>query len=102
MSFPERISAEINLQQKSKSLSKLSIDWITKAGEAGQQYMWDWLGLPIIQISQDVVQYQELIYSCKPDLIIETGIARGGSLTFTASMLCLLDIMEGLDPKKIN
>lgn len=102
MSFQERISAEINLQKNSKSLSKLSIDWITKAGEAGQQYMWDWLGLPIIQISQDVVQYQELIYSCKPDLIIETGIARGGSLTFTASMLCLLDIMEGLDPKKSN
>ena len=66
----------------------------------GQQYTWDWLGLPLIQISQDVVQFQQLVSQVRPNLIIETGIARGGSLALSASLLCLLDVMEGLDPRQ--
>ena len=53
-------------------------------------YNFDWLGLPIIQYPQDIVAMQEIIWRVKPDLIIETGIARGGSLIFYASMLELL------------
>ncbi len=100
MSFSERELALQLLNSQGSELHEISISWLSKAGKAGQQYCWDWLGLPIIQISQDVVQFQEIIFSSKPDVIIETGIARGGSLAFTASMLCLLDIMEGLDPRK--
>jgi cephalosporin hydroxylase len=50
-------------------------------------YNFSWLGRPIIQYPQDIVVMQELIWSTKPDLIIETGIAHGGSLIFSASML---------------
>ena len=63
-------------------------------------YNWFWLGRPIIQYPQDIVAFQEIVASVKPDLIIETGIAHGGSLVLSASMLCLLDVMEGLDPRK--
>ena len=68
-------------------------------------YHFDWLGRPIIQFPQDMVAMQELIWSIKPDLIIETGIAHGGSLVFSASMLAMLDMCdaieagETLDPK---
>ena len=50
-------------------------------------YNFSWLGRPIIQYPQDIVAMQELIWSVQPDLIIETGIAHGGSLIFSASML---------------
>jgi cephalosporin hydroxylase len=53
-------------------------------------YNFDWLGRPIIQYPQDIVAMQEIIWRVKPDLIIETGIAHGGSLVFYASMLQLL------------
>jgi len=56
----------------------------------GYTYNFNWLGLPIIQYPQDIVMMQEIIYQIKPDLIIETGIARGGSMVFYASMLELL------------
>jgi len=70
------------------------------------EYNFDYLGLPIIQMPQDVHVMQELIWSVRPDLIIETGIARGGSIIFSAAMLSLLDYSdaiksgEKLDPSK--
>jgi cephalosporin hydroxylase len=54
-------------------------------------YNFAWFGRPIIQIPQDTVTFQELIWEVRPDLIIETGIAHGGSLVFSASMLALLE-----------
>jgi cephalosporin hydroxylase len=63
-------------------------------------YNFSWLGRPIIQYPQDVVAFQELVAQVKPDLILETGIAHGGSLALSASLLCLLDVMEGLDPRQ--
>lgn len=69
-------------------------------------YNFFWLGRPIIQYPQDIVAMQELIWQVKPDLIIETGIAHGGSLILSASMLALLDYCEAveagtlLDPAK--
>jgi cephalosporin hydroxylase len=59
-------------------------------------YNFSWLGRPIIQYPQDVVALQELIWSVQPDLIIETGIAHGGSLVFSASMLLLLDACDAV------
>jgi cephalosporin hydroxylase len=53
-------------------------------------YNFEWLGLPIIQYPQDIVAMQELCWSVKPDLIIETGVARGGSVILYASLLRLL------------
>lgn len=57
-------------------------------------YNFNWLGRPIIQYPNDIVLMQELIWKIKPDLIIETGIAHGGSLIFSASMLALIDYCE--------
>jgi cephalosporin hydroxylase len=53
-------------------------------------YNWSWLGIPAIQLPQDLVAMQEIIWKTKPDVIVETGIAHGGSLIFSASMLALL------------
>ncbi|MFN7714498.1 MAG: cephalosporin hydroxylase family protein [Pseudanabaenaceae cyanobacterium] len=58
-------------------------------------YHFEWLGRPIIQYPQDMVAMQELIWQVQPDLIIETGIAHGGSLIFSASMLELNAICGG-------
>ena len=63
-------------------------------------YEFKWLSRPIIQYPQDIVAFQELVSSVKPELIIETGIAHGGSLVLSASLLCLLDVMEGVDPRQ--
>ena len=69
------------------------------------EYNFDMLGRPIIQMPQDIVAMQELIWSVKPDLIIETGIAHGGSLILSATMMTLIDYCEAvqagalLDPR---
>lgn len=60
-------------------------------GKANYVYNFHWLGIPIIQLPQDIQAMQEIIWETKPDLIIETGVAWGGSLVFSASMLALLD-----------
>ncbi len=53
-------------------------------------YNWSWLGRPAIQFPQDLMALQEIIWRTKPEVIVETGIAHGGSLVFSASMLALL------------
>ncbi len=69
-------------------------------------YHFDWMGRPIVQFPQDIVAMQELVWRVKPDVIVETGIAHGGSLVFSASMLALLDMADAiatgttLDPRQ--
>jgi cephalosporin hydroxylase len=60
-------------------------------------YNFEHLGRPIIQYPQDIVAIQELIWKIKPDLIIETGIAHGGSLVLSASMLAIIDLCEAIE-----
>lgn len=74
--------------------------FLAKSHELKYSYNFSWLTRPIIQYPQDIIAFQEIVMEVKPDLIIETGIAHGGSLILSASLLCLLDVMEGLDPKK--
>ncbi len=71
-------------------LKSISNDWIKKSSLLKYSYNFDWLGRPIIQFPQDIIAMQEIIWNTKPDLIIETGIARGGSLIFYSSMLELI------------
>ncbi len=73
-----------------EELKSISIDWIKKSSLLKYSYNFDWLGRPIIQFPQDIIAMQEIIWNTKPDLIIETGIARGGSLIFYSSMLELI------------
>ena len=83
----------MNINQVSKEFLKLSV-------QSKYPYNFSWLGRQIIQYPQDIVAFQEIVYRTKPDLIIETGIAHGGSLILSASLMCLLDIMEGIDPRQ--
>jgi cephalosporin hydroxylase len=82
--------------------------WIQESMLKKYVYNFEWLGRPIIQQTQDIVAIQELIWQVRPDLIIETGIAHGGSLILSASMLAMLDICDAieagvtLDPAKSN
>jgi cephalosporin hydroxylase len=78
-----------NLKQDEK-LQKLSKDWCVQAAKHKYTYNFTWMGRPIIQLPQDLIAMQEIIWEVKPDLIVETGIAHGGSLIFYASMLELL------------
>lgn len=69
-------------------------DFIRDTAPYGYSYNFEWLGRPIIQFPQDIMALQELIWAVRPDLVIETGIAHGGSLIMSASMLALLDLCE--------
>ena len=71
-------------------VNKLAIDFMRETAAYRYSYNFTWLGRPIIQFPQDIIAMQEIIWQVKPDLIIETGIAHGGSLIFYASMLELL------------
>jgi len=68
-------------------LKKLSNDFMLKSSQYKYSYNFNWLGRPIIQYPQDIIAIQEIIWDVKPDLIIETGIAHGGSLILSASIL---------------
>lgn len=84
-----------------QKLNAMSREWLEASMAAKYVYNFDWLGRPIIQYPQDMVAMQELIWSVQPDLIIETGIAHGGSLVLSASMLALLDLCEAIVEGKV-
>lgn len=71
-------------------VQQATIDWINAVAPHKYTYNFTWLGRPVIQFPQDLAALQEIIWSTRPDLIIETGIAHGGSLIFHASILHLL------------
>ncbi len=74
--------------------------WSMLTNLIGYTYKFEWMSRPIIQYPQDILAVQEIVSRTKPDLIVETGIAHGGSLVLSASLLCLLDVMEGLNPRQ--
>ncbi|NIM21687.1 MAG: cephalosporin hydroxylase [Candidatus Latescibacteria bacterium] len=80
----------IESMSQDDELKDLTRDWFARSSEYEYSYHYSWLGRPIIQYPQDIIAAQEIIWSVKPDLIVETGIAHGGSLIFSASMLELL------------
>lgn len=87
-----------NILEQSKDLELLEAQksFFRKSFAYKYSYNFEFLGRPIIQYPQDIVALQELIFEVKPDLIIETGIAHGGSLIMSASMLALLDICDAI------
>lgn len=104
--FENEVKQNIRKLGDEPDLLRQTFDWMLKAGTVGAySYNFKWLGRPIIQYPQDIVAVQELIWQVKPDLIIETGIAHGGSLILSASMLAMIDYCEAvesgstLDPK---
>jgi cephalosporin hydroxylase len=88
--FQQEVAKNVDALRRDEELKSLSLEWIQKAGKHRYSYNFSWMGRPIIQHPTDMLGLQEIIWSVKPDLIIETGIAHGGSLIFSASMLELL------------
>lgn len=80
----------IKKQAADNAFRQTALNFIKQQQKYKYTYNFTWLGRPIIQFPQDIVALQEIIWEVKPDLIIETGIAHGGSLIFSASMLELI------------
>ena len=88
--FEERNREKIAEMGRDGALRDVTRDWFARVSKHEYSYHFRWMGRPIIQFPQDVMAMQEIIWRVQPDLIIETGIAHGGSLIFNASMLELL------------
>ncbi|MDZ7340668.1 MAG: cephalosporin hydroxylase family protein [candidate division KSB1 bacterium] len=90
IAFEKRNHEYIQQMAADQELRNLTGAWFERASRYEYSYHFTWLGRPIIQFPQDILAMQEIIWRVQPDLIIETGIARGGSSIFYASMLELI------------
>lgn len=103
--FQNEVQAGLASAADNAALRAAADHFMRQSLAAKYSYNFAWLGRPIIQYPQDIVAMEELIWEIKPDLIVETGIAHGGSLIFSASMLALIDYCEAaeagtaLDPR---
>lgn len=95
--FQSEVKKRIECIAQDQSLKNAAKDFLLASVVQKYSYNFSWQGRPIIQYPQDMVAMQELIWEVKPDLIIETGIAHGGSLIFSASILALLDMAEAIE-----
>lgn len=85
--FDEETQDRIDANGEDLGLKHTAQEFMKASITAKYSYNFSWLGRPIIQYPQDIIATQEIIWRVQPDLIIETGIAHGGSLIFSASML---------------
>ena len=92
--FADESTTNINEMMSDSIVNQKTQEWMEITGPHKYAYNWRWLGLPIIQMPADVVATQELIWKIEPTVIIETGVARGGSLIFNASQLAMLDLCK--------
>lgn len=88
--FEQRNQEFVDRMGADRDLRQLTREWFAAISKYEYSYHFKWLGRPIIQFPQDIIALQEIISEVRPELIIETGIARGGSLIFSASILELL------------
>jgi len=98
--FDEQCKQNAARMAASQDVNELTMDWISKTALYKYTYNFKWLGRPIIQFPQDMFAMQEIIWNIRPDLIVETGIAHGGSLIFYASMMELIGdegVVVGID-----
>ena len=105
-SFYRDREENISRMGQDSDMQKSGLQFLVDSADYNYCYNFDWLSRPIIQYPQDIVAFQEIVWAVKPDLIIETGIARGGSLILSASLMALLDLCEHgeahLSPNTIN
>lgn len=95
--FQKEVAVRISEMPKIVELSNAAKAFLEASVQHKYSYNFSWQGRPIIQYPQDMVAMQELIWRIKPDLVIETGIAHGGSLIFSASMLAMLDMVDAIE-----
>ena len=89
--FRTEVEKNIEGLKKDRDLQSLSRIWLREVTRHKYAYNFRWMGRPVIQLPQDMIAMQEIIWNVKPDLIIETGIAHGGSLVYYASLLEMID-----------
>lgn len=94
--FEKEVAARLDNVPNETNLIESAAAFVLASTPPKYSYNFSWLGRPIIQYPQDMVAVQEIIWNVKPDLIIETGIAHGGSLILSASMLAQLDLEEAI------
>jgi len=103
--FAQQRQEQIARYPSDAAFTAQSQAWLEVSMRRRYVYNFDWMGRPIIQYPQDMVAMQELVWATRPDLIIETGIAHGGSLVLSASLLAMLDYCDAvqagtaLDPR---
>lgn len=97
MSFEQEVQQRIAAIGENQALKNRADEFMQASLAPKYSYNFSWLGRPIIQYPQDMVAMQEIIWQVQPDLIIETGIAHGGSLIFSASMLELIASCTGVE-----
>ncbi|PPC78533.1 cephalosporin hydroxylase [Pokkaliibacter plantistimulans] len=95
--FEREVEERVASYTDEKELKKAANDFMIASTLPKYSYNFSWLSRPIIQYPQDILAMQEIIWKVKPDLIIETGIAHGGSLIFSASMLAQLDMCDAIE-----
>ncbi len=106
--FANEVKDRIASYPDETDMVKAAANFLQASTQPKYCYNFSWQDRPVIQYPQDIVAMQELIWQVKPDLIIETGIAHGGSLIFMASILAMLDMNDAieagttLDPAKSN
>jgi cephalosporin hydroxylase len=100
--FKKEVDSNIARLGAAADMQRLGLDFLVKTAEYRYSYNFSWLGRPIIQYPQDMIAMQEIIWNTRPDLIIETGIAHGGSLIFYASILEMLAIAGHSDGRIIG
>lgn len=99
--FEREVRARIAANAHDEALRAASQAWIELADAAEYEYNFSWMGRPIIQYPQDIVALQEIIWRTRPEVIVETGIARGGTTLFYASMLRLLGLGPRGEPRRL-
>lgn len=92
--FENFVAKNIQALAKDDGLRQKSLSWVIDAAKQNYPYNFAWLGRPAIQYPADLYAMQEIIWQQKPDVIIEAGIAHGGSIIFSASMLAMLELNE--------
>ena len=97
MDFDDEVKERIRTNKLDHELQEIANKFMRASVGPKYSYNFSWLGRPIIQYPQDIVAMQEIMWLVKPDLIIETGIAHGGSLIFFASILELITACGGVD-----
>lgn len=97
MEFAREVERRLKENRQNKFIVKASHEFMIASTQPKYSYNFSMLGRPIIQYPQDMVAVQELIWRIKPDFVIETGVAHGGSLILSASMLALLDYCEAVE-----
>lgn len=95
--FEREVEERLAAAGRNSPLKSAATSFLTESIAAKYSYNWFWMGRPIIQYPQDVCAMQELVWKVRPDVIVETGIAHGGSLVLSASLLAMLDLCDAAE-----